>query len=231
MQQMIWQGSYNSMCFIASPVLESFDDMAYFGLNMNDFAIHDPTKDVLFSQSISSASPAAVSTRPPTTVDKSVGSLPTPLSEPKEASDIRNSSDTVKPSGLLGTLFGSKLNSNYPANKKAKKLLATARSEVSNEYPSSLATSNESLSSSQSIKTLKESNSSHDIPSVHNNAITPTLCPRISQPGTTDNCARLECAFKEVNSTHGHQILLESSFSLELFDLKKDDDTGFLAWV
>ncbi len=192
------------MCFIASPVLESFDDVAYFGLNMNDFAIHDPTKDVLFSQSISSGSPAAVSTKPPTTVDKSVGSLPTPLHEPKEAS----SSEAVRPSGLLGALFGSKLNSNYPANKKAKKHLAAARSEVAYEYSSSLATSNESLSSSQSIKTLKESNSSLDMPSVHNNnAITPTLCPRISQQGgTTENYARLECAFKEVNSTRASNI-------------------------
>ena len=46
--QLIWQPMLKSMCFVGSPLLDSIEDLDYFGLNLSDFAAHDPTKDALF---------------------------------------------------------------------------------------------------------------------------------------------------------------------------------------
>lgn len=46
--QLIWQPMLRSMCFVGSPLLTSLEDLDYFGLNLSDFAAHDPTKDALF---------------------------------------------------------------------------------------------------------------------------------------------------------------------------------------
>jgi len=40
--------------FLCAPVIQSVDEMLYFGLNLSDFAVHDPTKDVIFSSARSS---------------------------------------------------------------------------------------------------------------------------------------------------------------------------------
>ncbi len=162
-------------------MLESFDDVAYFGLNMNDFAIHDPTKDILFSQSISAiSSPRS----PAATTEKSA--TPIPLLDQKE-NNPRYSRD-IRSSGLLATFFGSKLNSNY-ASKKLKK---ASKIFLSNEesYPPATISEPPSPCSQSSDKTASRQES--DIQHSHQSP------PPSAEP--TDS-SRLVTAFKEVSSS------------------------------
>ncbi len=206
---MIWQRSSKSMCFVASPMLESLDDVAYFGLDMNDFAIHDPTKDILFSQSISAiSSPRS----PVATTEKSA--TPVPLLDQKE-NNPRYSRD-IRSSGLLATFFGSKLNSNYAA----KKLKKASKIFLSNEDSHPPATISEPPSPCSHSSDKSTSRQEPDVQHSHQSSP--------SSAEATDS-SRLVSAFKEVSWSVC--VVGRCVERLILVINCADADTGFMARI